>query len=70
VVHHSLSFDDLCLRLESLVPSKEYAAMLAGMDRAIADGAEDRVTDAVQRVTGRPPRSFRDLAEADLARRS
>jgi hypothetical protein len=45
---------------------KEFAAMLAGMDRAIAQGAEDRVTDSVQRVTGRPARTFRALAEREL----
>ena len=32
--------------------------MLADLDVAISAGAEDRVTDTVLRVTGRPPRSF------------
>jgi hypothetical protein len=31
--------------------------MLAGLDRAIAEGSEDRVTDAVQRLAGRPARA-------------
>ncbi|MGG2461012.1 hypothetical protein ACO0M4_14525 [Streptomyces sp. RGM 3693] len=36
----------------------DFAAFLADLDRRIADGAEDRVTDAVARVTGRPLRCF------------
>ncbi|WP_411977452.1 hypothetical protein [Streptomyces decoyicus] len=45
------------------MPCHQFAALLAGLDRAIADGAEDRVTDTVERLTGRPPRSFRAFAE-------
>ncbi|AUX45422.1 oxidoreductase [Sorangium cellulosum] len=41
-----------------------YAAFLVRLDLAIRDGAEDRTTDTVQRVTGRAPRAFRDLARA------
>ncbi|WP_437590888.1 NAD(P)H-binding protein [Sorangium sp. So ce1000] len=41
-----------------------YAAFLVTLDLAIRDGAEDRVTDVVQRVTGRAPRAFGDLARA------
>ncbi|WP_438008110.1 NAD(P)H-binding protein [Sorangium sp. So ce321] len=41
-----------------------YAALLVQLDLAIRDGAEDRVTDTVQRVTGRAPRAFRDFARA------
>ncbi|WP_437735046.1 NmrA family NAD(P)-binding protein [Sorangium sp. So ce1335] len=39
-----------------------FAAFLVRLDLAIRGGAEDRVTDTVQRVTGRAPRAFRDLA--------
>ncbi|WP_338678382.1 hypothetical protein V1460_07495 [Streptomyces sp. SCSIO 30461] len=42
----------------------EFAEMLAAMDRDIAEGAEDRVSDTVERVTGRPARSFRALLTA------
>ncbi|MFE2147319.1 NAD(P)H-binding protein [Streptomyces sp. NPDC059456] len=65
VVHHSLSYEEMRDRLAALMPG-EFAAMLAGMDRAIAEGAEDRVTDCVQRLTGRPARSFRAVAEREL----
>ncbi|NEE61757.1 ergot alkaloid biosynthesis protein, partial [Streptomyces sp. SID8455] len=32
------------------------------MDLAIAGGVEDRTTDTVERITGRPPRDFRAVA--------
>ncbi|MGV9798140.1 NmrA family NAD(P)-binding protein [Mycobacterium sp. NPDC003449] len=38
-----------------------YAEMLAGLDALIASGAEDRVTDAVTRLTGHEPRSFAEF---------
>ncbi|MCQ4198534.1 NmrA family NAD(P)-binding protein [Streptomyces coelicoflavus] len=64
VTHCRLSYEQLRDRLAAEVP-REFAAMLAGLDRAIADGAEDRVTDTVQRVTGRPPGTFRALLERE-----
>jgi hypothetical protein len=42
------------------------AQMLAIMDLAIAGGAEDRVTDAVQALTGRPAIRFEDFAQASV----
>lgn len=65
VVHRRLSYEQMRDRLATLMPL-EFAAMLAGMDDAIAKGSEDRTTDAVQRVTGRPPRSFRALLENEM----
>ncbi|MEQ3553921.1 NAD-dependent epimerase/dehydratase family protein [Pseudonocardia nematodicida] len=41
-----------------------FAEFLAGLDTAIADGAEDRVTDTVELVTGRRPRGFREVVSA------
>ncbi len=35
--------------------------MPADLDLAVAAGAEDRTTDAVERITGRPPRGFRTV---------
>ncbi|MGW2620740.1 NAD(P)H-binding protein [Streptomyces sp. NPDC001500] len=66
VVHRRLTYEQMRDRLTALVPP-EFAAMLAGMDRAIAQGAEDRVTDTVQRLTGRPARSLRSVLERELA---
>lgn len=62
VVHRSLSYEQMRDRLAAQIP-EEFAAMLAGMDRAIAEGSEDRLTDAVQRLTGRPARTFRAFLE-------
>ncbi|MBA2806310.1 NAD(P)H-binding protein [Streptomyces sp. KM273126] len=62
VAHHPLSYEQMRDRLAELMPL-EFASMLAALDRAIAEGAEDRVTDTVQRLTGRPARSFRALME-------
>ncbi|CAL9380456.1 NmrA family NAD(P)-binding protein [Streptomyces sp. enrichment culture] len=64
VTHRRLSYEQMRDRLAAEVP-REFAEMLAGLDRAIADGAEDRVTDTVQRVTGRPPGTFRALLERE-----
>lgn len=62
VTHRRLSYEEMRdhLTRTARIPP-EFAAMLAGMDRAVAEGSEDRVTDTVQRLTGRPPRTFRAL---------
>lgn len=65
VEHRRLSYEQMRDRLSAQMPL-EFASMLAGMDRAIADGAEDRVTDTVQRLTGRPARTFRTVLEREM----
>jgi hypothetical protein len=42
------------------------AKVLADLDAAIASGIEDRTTDAVLGLTGAPPRTFRDFAQAEF----
>jgi uncharacterized protein YbjT (DUF2867 family) len=64
VVHRAVEAPELRERLTAYPP--EFAALLAALDTAIADGAEDRVTDTVARVTGRPPRDFRTFAGNEL----
>ncbi|MFG2847087.1 NAD(P)H-binding protein [Kitasatospora sp. NPDC048296] len=66
VVHRQLTFEQLRDRWATEIPL-EFATLLADLDRAIADGAEDRTTDAVQRLTGRPPSTFRAFAERELS---
>ncbi|MEU7483837.1 NmrA family NAD(P)-binding protein [Streptomyces sp. NPDC042319] len=66
VTHRQLSYEALRERLAAYAPP-EFAALLAGLDRAIAEGAEDRTTDTVLRVTGRPPHGFREVAERERA---
>ena len=65
VDHHRLSYEQMRDRLTAQVPL-EFASILAGMDRAIAEGAEDRITDTVQRITGRPARRFRVHLEQEM----
>ncbi|MEV7341304.1 NAD(P)H-binding protein [Streptomyces sp. NPDC093544] len=67
VTHGRLTYEQMRDRLTADMPV-EFAAMLAGMDQAIAEGAEDRTTDTVQRLTGRPPSSFRAFAERESGR--
>ncbi|MEU8437029.1 NmrA family NAD(P)-binding protein [Streptomyces sp. NPDC029216] len=65
VVHRHLTHEAMRDRLARLMPHG-FAAILADMDRAVSEGAEDRVTDTVQRLTGRPARAFRDVVEREL----
>ncbi|MFF0018407.1 NAD(P)H-binding protein [Streptomyces sp. NPDC005374] len=60
VVHRHLTREQQRDRLAPLV-GPEFAELLAGMDRAIAEGAEDRTTDVVRHLTGRPPHDFRTV---------
>lgn len=66
VRHHRLSVAALAARhmARSGLP-KSYAEMLAAMDANIASGSEDRTTDAVARITGRPARSLADFVAAN-----
>jgi uncharacterized protein YbjT (DUF2867 family) len=66
ITHRQLTYEQMRDRLAAAGIPAEFAAMLAGMDRSIAQGAEDRVTATVEQVTGRPPRSFREYAEGAL----
>lgn len=63
VHHRALSERRMRERYAREMP-EDFAATLAAMDRMIADGAEDRITDSVEHITGRPPRSFASYAKA------
>lgn len=63
VTHVRLSGEDLARRWEAFGLSADYAAMLAGLDRAIAAGAEARTTAVVADMTGREPITFAAFAE-------
>lgn len=56
--HQRLSSQQLADRWVAFGLSRDYATMLAGMDVAIAGGSEDRISDSVERITGKPARSF------------
>ncbi|MFF4245488.1 NAD(P)H-binding protein [Streptomyces sp. NPDC001822] len=66
--HRRLTYEQMRDRLADGGMPREFADVLARMDLAIAEGAEDRVTQTVQRMTGRPPITFRAHAEAALRR--
>jgi uncharacterized protein YbjT (DUF2867 family) len=66
VRHRSVTAGELAERLAGHGVPAAYAALLAALDTDIAAGAEDRVTDTVERVTGRPARGFREFAEAEV----
>ncbi|MBO0517616.1 ergot alkaloid biosynthesis protein, partial [Streptomyces beijiangensis] len=63
--HEQLSFEQLRDRWAAEIPL-EFASMLAGLDRAIAEGAEDRTSDTVQRLTGRSPGTLRAFVEREV----
>jgi ergot alkaloid biosynthesis protein len=67
ISHRRLSSDELAARYRLLGLPPVYAEKLAAMDRAIAEGAEDRTTDSVKFLLGRPPISFDDFVEASAA---
>jgi uncharacterized protein YbjT (DUF2867 family) len=62
ITHVEVSEDRLREIWEADGLPADYAAMLARLDGLIATGAEDRVTDEVLRITGRPPTSFERFA--------
>ncbi len=64
VRHRSVSAQELTDRITATGVPPEFAAVLAALDEDIRDGAQDRVSPAVQAVTGRPPRSFGDFVMA------
>lgn len=62
VRHRAVGVGELTERFGAAGYPSDFAAVLAALDDEIARGAEDRVTSVVQDVTGRPPRSFREVA--------
>ncbi|MBM3604606.1 MAG: ergot alkaloid biosynthesis protein [Alphaproteobacteria bacterium] len=61
--HVQLDPADLAARFVAQGLTPDYAETLASLDRAIATGAEDRVTAGVEQVSGQLPTSFRAFAE-------
>ncbi|WP_113701191.1 NAD(P)H-binding protein [Nonomuraea lactucae] len=67
IVHRSVDVGTYSRFLvEHGIPAS-YAPLLAALDEPISRGSEDRVTDGVQRITGRPPRSFRAFLQDHAA---
>ncbi len=68
VAHHRLGLEELTSRFEAIGIPGAFAQALAGMDGAIAHGAEDRVTDTVEVVTGRRPKAFAEFVRENGSR--
>jgi ergot alkaloid biosynthesis protein len=65
ITHHALSADAMAGRFVQTGLDPSYAQLLAQLDAAIAEGAEDRTTDIVEHITGRPPTSLAAFAEIE-----
>jgi uncharacterized protein YbjT (DUF2867 family) len=61
VRHTSVSAVDYARRIAEGGVPPEFARILAALETDIAGGAEDRVTSAVEDITGSPPRSFEEF---------
>jgi uncharacterized protein YbjT (DUF2867 family) len=68
VVHRSVPVQEAARRIAAHGVPAEFAKALAAMDVAISGGAEDRVTDTVHRVTGRPARTFSSFVAREIRR--
>lgn len=68
VRHRSVDVATMRRRLVGFGIPDGFAALLAGMDAAIAAGSEDRTTSTVHDVTGRAPTSLHDFCTAHWRR--
>ena len=62
ITHTGLSEADLSRRLQALGIEANYATSLAAMDSAIAQGAENRLSDAILTLSGGAPKRFERFA--------
>lgn len=64
ISHHSVSVEQFTAYLIDMDIPAAYAPLLAALDGQIRGGSEDRVTDTVEQIIGRPPRSLRQFLQA------
>ena len=67
VRHRRLSETELTARHVSSGLPKEYAEILSAMDACIAAGSEDRITESVAQITGRPARTLATFIAENVA---
>lgn len=67
VQHVNISEAEVAARWIALGMEESYAQLLAGLDTAIAHGAEDRTADTVLRLTGHAPKSLATFASESVA---
>lgn len=65
--NHRRSVQEVSTRYAALGIFLRYASMLTGMDEAIAQGAEDRTTLDVQRLTGLPANTYANFLDSQCA---
>lgn len=70
VRHHPVSTDQHIRFLMDAGYSPGFAALLAALDDRVRSGAEAGVTDTVEKLTGRAPRSFRAFVAAQTGVRT
>lgn len=63
VEHVRLSADELVARLVGGGVPEEYARLLARLDGAVEEGAEERVNGVVEQVTGKRPVGFGEFVQ-------
>jgi uncharacterized protein YbjT (DUF2867 family) len=66
VRHRSVPAEEAARRITDHGIPADFAKVLAAMDVDIRDGAEDRVTNTVETITGRPARSFTAFAAEEF----
>jgi uncharacterized protein YbjT (DUF2867 family) len=66
VRHRSVPADEAARGIAAHGVPTEFAKALAAMDVAISGGAEDRVTETVHQITGRPALGFDDFVAREI----
>ncbi|MBB5773858.1 NAD(P)H-binding protein [Nonomuraea jabiensis] len=64
--HTAVTTDELARHFAVHGLPPDFATTLAALDADISGGAEDRVTATVERITGRPARTFRDFCAREI----
>lgn len=67
IVHRRVSVEEMAEKHKARGLAPFASQMLAMMDVALSNGAEDRITDGVQKLTGRAPISFEDFVRDNAA---
>jgi ergot alkaloid biosynthesis protein len=62
IEHVSISASTLQDQMIKAGMTNDYAEFMVGLDKEIQKGAENRITDTVERITGRKPRSLDEFA--------
>jgi hypothetical protein len=64
ITHVNLTEQEFVRRLTSMGLSEDHATFLASLEVVIKQGCEEKLNDVVLKITGQPPRTFHEYAEA------